>query len=128
VGPGGDAAGGGVWSGGAPFCCGLFGLNPSRGRAPIAPGRTEGWLGCSTGHAVPRSVRDPALLLDVSHGPEPGSRYEARPPRTTFLDAVKRSPGKLRIAYHWDTRPGTTPDPECVAAVEDAAKLCAERG
>lgn len=113
---------------GPAFCCGLFGLKPSRGRVPIAPGRTEGWLGCSTGHAVTRSVRDSAILLDVSHGPEPGSRYEARPPRTTFLDAVKRAPGKLRIAYHWDTRPGVTPDPECVAAVEDAAKLCADLG
>jgi Asp-tRNA(Asn)/Glu-tRNA(Gln) amidotransferase A subunit family amidase len=113
---------------GPAFCCGLFGLKPSRGRVPIAPGRTEGWLGCSTGHAVTRTVRDSALLLDVSHGPEAGSRYEARPPRTTFLDAVKRAPGKLRIAYHWDTRPGTTPDPECIAAVEDAAKLCADLG
>ena len=113
---------------GPAFCCGLFGLKPSRGRVPIAPGRTEGWLGCSTGHAVTRSVRDSALLLDVSHGPEPGSRYVAPPPRTTFLDATKRAPGKLRIAYHWETRPGTTPDPQCIAAVEDAAKLCADLG
>lgn len=113
---------------GPAFCCGLFGLKPSRGRVPIAPGRTEGWLGCSTGHAVTRSVRDSALLLDVSHGPEPGSRYIAQPPRTTFLDATRRAPGKLRIAYHWDTRPGVTPDQECVAAVEDAARLCADLG
>ncbi|MBV9540254.1 MAG: amidase, partial [Alphaproteobacteria bacterium] len=73
---------------GPAFCCGLFGLKPSRGRVPIAPGRTEGWLGCSTSHAVTRSVRDSALLLDVTHGPEPGSRYVAPPPRGTYLDAT----------------------------------------
>jgi Asp-tRNA(Asn)/Glu-tRNA(Gln) amidotransferase A subunit family amidase len=109
-------------------CCGLFGLKPSRGRVPIAPGRTEGWFGCSTGHAVTRSVRDSAVLLDVSHGPELGSRYVAPPPKDTFLAATKRDPGKLRIAYHWETRPSVTADPECIAAVEAAAKLCADLG
>ncbi|MBV9539828.1 MAG: amidase, partial [Alphaproteobacteria bacterium] len=113
---------------GPAFCCGLFGLKPSRGRVPIAPGRTEGWLGCSTSHAVTRSVRDSALLLDVTHGPEPGSRYVAPPPRGTYLDATKRPPGKLRIAYHWQTRADTAADPDCIAAVEDAARLCAELG
>jgi Asp-tRNA(Asn)/Glu-tRNA(Gln) amidotransferase A subunit family amidase len=105
-------------------CCGLFGLKPSRGRLPIGPGRTEGWGGCSTTHAVTRSVRDSAVLLDVSHGPEPGSRYIAPPPRGLFADAAARPPGRLRIAYHWEARSGVTADPECIAAVEDAARLC----
>jgi Asp-tRNA(Asn)/Glu-tRNA(Gln) amidotransferase A subunit family amidase len=109
-------------------CCALFGLKPSRGRVPIAPGRTEGWFGCSTGHAVTRSVRDSAVLLDVAQGPEAGSRYVAPPPQDTFLAATQRAPGKLRIAYHWDTRPSVTPDPECIAAVEAAARLCADLG
>lgn len=109
-------------------CCGLFGLKPSRGRVPVAATRTEGWGGCSTTHAVTRSVRDSALLLDVAHGPEPGSRYVAPPPRGRFVDAVSRPPGRLRIAYHWETRPGVDPDPECVAAVEFTAALCQELG
>ncbi len=109
-------------------CCGLFGLKPSRGRVPIAPGRTENWFGCSTSHAVTRSVRDSALLLDVTHGPERGSRYTAPAPKGSFSDAVGRDPGRLRIAFHWDTRPGVVPDKECIAAVESAAKLCADLG
>jgi Asp-tRNA(Asn)/Glu-tRNA(Gln) amidotransferase A subunit family amidase len=110
-------------------CCGLFGLKPSRGRVPIAPGKTEGWGGCSTSHAVTRSVRDSAALLDATHGPELGSRYVAPPPKYgTFSDAVKRDPGKLRIAFHWQTTPGIVPDPDCVAAVEHAAKLCESLG
>lgn len=109
-------------------CCGLFGLKPSRGRVPIAPGRTEGWLGCSTTHAVSRSVRDSALLLDLSHGPEPGSRYVAPPPTGSFAAAADRAPGRLRIAFHSQSRNGLTPDPDCLAALEDAAKLCESLG
>ncbi len=109
-------------------CCGLFGMKPSRGRVPVAPGRTEGWLGCSTAHAVTRSVRDSAALLDASHGPEPGSRYVAPPPRGTFVEAVRRPPGRLRIAAHWETSAWITPAPECIAAVQSAAKLCEELG
>lgn len=108
--------------------CGLFGLKPSRGRVPIAPGRTEGWNGCSTTHAVTRSVRDSAALLDATHGPEPGSRYVAPPPRGSFLEATARPPGRLRIAFHWRTLAEVTPDPECIRAVEDTARLCESLG
>lgn len=108
--------------------CGLFGLKPSRGRVPIGPGRTEGWGGCSTTHAVTRSVRDSAVILDATHGPELGSRYVAPPPRGRFADAVERAPMRLRIAFHWEGRSGTSPDPECIAAVEHAARLCADLG
>jgi len=113
---------------GPAFCCGLFGLKPSRGRVPMAPGRTEGWLGCSTSHAVSRSVRDSALLMDLTHGPEPGSRYVAAPPRGTFLEAASRPAPQLRIAFHWQTRAGVALDPDCIAAVEDAAHLCESLG
>jgi amidase len=109
-------------------CCGLFGLKPSRGRVPVAPGRTEGWLGCSASHAVTRSVRDSAALLDATHGPELGSRYVAPPPRGGFLEAAGREPGRLRIAYHHQTHPDVTPDRACIDAVEDAARLCASLG
>ena len=55
-------------------CCGVFGLKPSRGRTPMGPARTEGWNGLSTVHVVSRTVRDSAALLDLTHGPETGSR------------------------------------------------------
>src|ERR1700744_2744445 len=48
-------------------CCGLFGLKPSRGRVPRAtPTAAAGELGID--HAVSRSVRDSALLLDLLGG------------------------------------------------------------
>lgn len=109
-------------------CCGLFGLKPSRGRVPMGPPRTEGWGGMSTHHAVTWSVRDSAALLDATHGIERGSRYSAPTPERSFLEEVLRTPGRLRIALNVTTPMGTPVDPECVAAVREAAKLCESLG
>ena len=51
-------------------CCGLVGLKPTRGRVPLGPAQLEGWGGLSTTHAITKSVRDSAALLDISAGPE----------------------------------------------------------
>ncbi|MDP3192794.1 amidase, partial [Rhodoferax sp.] len=58
--------------------CGVFGLKPSRGRVPAGPDALDGAVGLSVNHVISRSVRDSALLLDLSAGPEWGSRV--RPP------------------------------------------------
>ncbi len=108
-------------------CCGLFGMKPSRGRVSFAP-QGEGWGGASVQHAVTRSVRDSAALLDAVCKPRPGDPYFLAPPATPFLDEVGRAPDKLRIAF----TPGgmVTPeiDPECVSAVYDAAGICENLG
>lgn len=109
-------------------CCGLFGLKPSRGRVPMGPGRTEGWGGLSTHHAVSRSVRDNAAILDATWGVEPGSRYGAPSPDGTFLSNVTRHPGRLRIALMVSPITGTPVDPECVEAARAAARLCESLG
>ncbi len=109
-------------------CCGLFGLKPSRGRVPMGPPRTEGWAGLSVHHAVSRSVRDSAAILDVTHGVEPGSRYGAPTPDGTFLSQVAKAPGRLRIAFMKTAPAGSPVDPECLKAAEDAAKLCESLG
>ncbi|MBO1997014.1 hypothetical protein J4714_14380 [Staphylococcus epidermidis] len=51
--------------------CGVFGLKPSRGRLPAGP---VGWMGLSMNHVVSHTVRDSAHLLDLTRGPEDGSR------------------------------------------------------
>jgi len=109
-------------------CCGLFGLKVTRGRNPVALGRTEGWSGLGVSHAVTRSVRDSAALLDATHGPEAGSRYVAPPPDGTFLGALARPPRRLRIALQRLAPSGVPLHPDCLAAVEDAARLCASLG
>lgn len=103
--------------------CGLFGLKPSRGRVPMGPARTEGWGGMSVHHAVSRTVRDSAAILDATHGPELGSRYSAPTPERTFLAEVSRDPGKLRIALMLAPFSGAPVDAEVLAATRAAAKL-----
>lgn len=108
--------------------CGLFGLKPSRGRVPMGPARTEGWLGLSSVHALTRSVRDSAALLDASHGPELGSMYSAPTPVRPFLQEVGQSPKRLRIALMTRPLTGTAVDAECLEAVRDAGTLCESLG
>lgn len=109
-------------------CCGLFGLKPSRGRTPMGPVLTEGWGGLSVHHAVTRSVRDSAALLDIVQGPEPGSRYAAPTPTRPFLEEIGRRPAGLKIALMTSPPSGTPVDPECLAAVRAAGRLCQDLG
>ena len=104
-------------------CCGVFGMKPSRGRMPSGPHKTEGWLGMSIAHAVTRSVRDSAALLDATHGVELGSRTSAPAPETSFFAATQRAPGKLRIAMMLSPPTGVPVDPEVIAATRATAKL-----
>jgi amidase len=108
-------------------CCGLFGIKPSRGRVSFAP-QGEGWAGASAHHAVTRSVRDSAALLDVACRPQPGDPYFLAPPERPYAEEVAREPGRLRIAFTTAAMQSTALDPECEAAVRDAAKLCADLG
>jgi Asp-tRNA(Asn)/Glu-tRNA(Gln) amidotransferase A subunit family amidase len=109
-------------------CCGLFGLKPSRGRTPMGPYRTEGWGGMSAHHAITRSVRDSAALLDATQGVEPGSRYSAPSPESSFLSQVGRDPGRLRIAVMRKPFNSAPVDPDCLAVLEQTAKLCESLG
>lgn len=105
-------------------CCGLFGLKPSRGRTPNGPYLGEGWHGLAIGHAVTRSVRDSARLLDAIAGPDLGAPCRIAPPGQAFASAAARSPGRLRIAFSSAAPNGASVAPECREAVENAARLC----
>ncbi|WP_293903264.1 amidase [Phenylobacterium sp.] len=109
-------------------CCGLFGLKPSRGRVSFSPAG-EGWAGASIMHAVTRSVRDSAVLLDIACVPQPGDPYFLPAPDRPFAQEVDREPGKLRIAvFDGSLTEGGAIDPEVAAAVQDAARLCESLG
>ena len=105
-------------------CCGLFGLKPSRGRNPTS----DAWAGMAVFHAVSRSVRDSAALLDVVCGPPSWHPYSLSRPQESFLAAAGREPERLRIAWTAKTPEDVELHPECRAAVERAAALAADLG
>jgi Asp-tRNA(Asn)/Glu-tRNA(Gln) amidotransferase A subunit family amidase len=108
--------------------CGLFGLKPTRGRVPMGPLAGEGLGGLSSAHAITRSVRDSAALLDAVDAEDPGAPYRAPPKARPYLDEVGAPTGKLRIAI--STRPvtGTAVHPDCELAAERAARVCSDLG
>jgi Asp-tRNA(Asn)/Glu-tRNA(Gln) amidotransferase A subunit family amidase len=109
-------------------CCGLFGMKPSRARTPLGPTRGEGWNGLTHVHAVSRSVRDSAALLDACSAPEPGSTFRAPRPERPFLAEAAIAPKPLRIAMIRSTGLEPPLDPQCLEAVENAGKLCEDLG
>ena len=106
--------------------CGLFGLKPSRGLVPMGPKMLEGWLGLSAQNVISRSVRDSALLLQLTQGPEAGSRTGPQP--GALIDAITRPPRRLRIALMEQNPFGAPVHPECLDAVRAAARLCESLG
>ena len=79
-------------------------------------------------HAVTRTVRDSAALLDATAGPDLGAPYAAQPPARPYLAEVGVDPGQLRIALQTETFNGQPTHPECAAAARDAAALCESSG
>jgi amidase len=109
--------------------CGLVGLKTSRGRISVGPGRGELSSFLSVQFAVTRTVRDAAALLDVAAGPEPGDPVVAPAPSGPFRELATRAPGPLRIGLMTRAPGDASPvHPECVTAVEHAAKLLESLG
>ena len=105
-------------------CTGLFGLKPTRGRNPMGPLVGEGWSGLATVHAVSRSVRDSALLLDCTAGPDVGAPYWAEPPGRPFVEELGRDVAGMKAAVVREAWFGVETHPDCLEAVDAAAELC----
>jgi amidase len=103
-------------------CCGLVGLKPRRGRSSFAPDAGEALDGLAVKHALTRTVRDSALLLDVTAGSAPGDPYTAPPLARPLVDELDADPGRLRVLrLEHPPFPGTT-DPRIEAVADTAAR------
>jgi amidase len=110
--------------------CGLFGLKPTRGRTPAWPAPGIGTYPMGIAHAVTRTVRDSAALLDVVAGPMPGDPYPspAAPPEGSFVAALAAPPETLRIGYATTSVNGTEGHPASLAALERTVEILLELG
>lgn len=108
--------------------CGVFGLKPSRGRTPTGPHLMRVWQGMVVEHAITRSVRDSAALLDISAGKELGSLISLPDPEKSFLSCLTKPIKPLRIAYTSKAFFGCVLHPEYDEALTKAAKLCEHLG
>jgi len=104
-------------------CCGLVSMKPTRGRSPVA-------LGAALGQSlvVSRSLRDVATALDVVSNAHARAPLSPPPPKQAFAEAATQRPGKLTIAFSKSSPFSRELHPDCVAAVEQAAKLCESLG
>ena len=110
-------------------CNGRLGLKPSRGRTSLGP--TSGHLSSplTVEGCVSVSVRDTAAVLDAISIPFPGQPVVAPRPVRPFADEVGADPGRLRIGMLTSNPLGTGDvDADCIAAVEDAARLLESLG
>jgi amidase len=106
---------------------GLFGLKPSRGRVTTAPTPSTLSSAASVHHAVTTSVRDSALLLDISSVWVPGSAVRLPAPAQSFVACVGTPPPRLRIGIATSHEALPT-HPDTLDAVEAAGRLCASLG
>jgi len=107
---------------------GVVGLKPSRGRVPVAPHQGDMWYGQACMNCLSLTVRDTAAYLDVVSGPVPGDPYQPAKPVRPFFEEVSIEPGRLKIGVVTRSITGDPVDPECVRAVEETARLCADLG
>jgi amidase len=109
-------------------CCGLFGLKPTRARNSMGPAVGDVLNGLAVEHALTRSVRDSAALLDATAGPGLGDPYLAPAPARPYAEEVGAAPGRLRIAVTTVAANGVPIHADCVEAVRQTARLCEQLG
>ncbi|MHA1255463.1 MAG: amidase, partial [Promethearchaeota archaeon] len=113
-------------------CCGVFGLKPTRARNPLGPLYGDLGGGIVVEHALTRSVRDSAALLDATSGPDIGDPYYAPPKIRPYLEEIRQEVGRLKIGFLTSVPRGWSIDtkihPDCIKAVEDISQLCESLG
>jgi amidase len=107
-------------------CCGLVGLKPSRGRISRGPDLGDSFL--ASDGVLTRTVAETALLLDVLAGYEPGDATWAPRPAEPYTLAMRRDPGRLRIAMTLANALDVDADPEVVHGLHSAAALLRDLG
>ncbi len=109
-------------------CCGVFGFKPSVGLNPLGPWWDEIAGGLDSDHVITRSVRDSAAALDLTSGPDHGSRIGRRPTAGGYLAALDAAVGPLRVGLSVQDAHGRSAGPAQVVATERVARMLESMG
>jgi amidase len=107
-------------------CCGLVGLKPSRGRVSRGPDLGDSYL--ASDGVLTHTVAETAMLLDVLAGYEVGDATWAPRPLEPYTTAIRRDPGRLRIAMSPANSLDAEVDPECLRGMRETGELLASLG
>lgn len=86
------------------------------------------WEGAAVEGVVTRTVADAAAVLDVLRGPDPLCWYNAPAPSRPYAEEIDAAVGRLRIGVVEQAPLGMPLDPECLTAVQSAARALADLG
>lgn len=109
-------------------CCGVFGFKPSVGLNPLGPWWEEIAGGLDADHVLARTVRDSAAALDLTAGPDQGTRIARNSVAGGYLAALENAVEPLTIGLAtMDTRKRFAGAAQ-VAATESVALLLEAMG
>lgn len=106
---------------------GCFGLKPSFGRIPLGPAPFLQIYNLLTVGPISRVVEDAALYLDCTAGYHPSDPASLPLPERGYLERLKQTPRKLRIAFS-PTLGFARVQGEVAARVEDSVKAFEDMG
>ena len=108
-------------------CCGVFGYKPTNGLVATgsALGSLVGGLNCD--HAVSRTVRDSAMLLNVTAGPEVGNPLWFGE-LIDFIEHLDVPPPPLRIGFTTLSPTGLNANREICAQLDNTVRLLESLG
>ncbi|MDB5659424.1 MAG: hypothetical protein JWS10_2039 [Cypionkella sp.] len=109
-------------------CCGVFGFKPSVGLNPLGPWWEEIAGGLDADHVLTRTVRDSAAALDLTAGPDQGTRIGRQPRAGGYLAALEGAVAPLRIGLCTRDAHDRSAGAAQVAAAEKVALMLESMG
>ena len=107
--------------------CGVFGLKPSYGRVPAAPGFPSLWEGLSVTGPITRTVRDAALMMEVIAGRDDRDYSSLPDTDLGYVSSLEGDLKGLRVAWSPDLGYAVA-DEQVLRATEAAARVFANLG
>ncbi|MEM8855980.1 MAG: amidase [Pseudomonadota bacterium] len=108
--------------------CGLIGLKPSRGRTPLLPDIARDRHTITSAHALTRTVRDCAALLDAVSAPFAATAAPPDVATVPYAQSLDLPLGVLRCVLIESQSAGIPVAPGCIATAQETAARLSDFG